>query len=477
MQQADEEFFNSADFKELLSNYEEAASNGSLPFMDADDLIDIADYYRLNDQMGKALEAANKAVTLFPHATLPNVFMARNALSNDNLEEALYYVGQIDDHDDPDYQYLEVELLVFQHKIDEAEALLRRYFKQTAPEGHNSFVKDASALYLDYGNYQKSMEWLMRGHNLDDIDYKELLGRSLYGVGRYEECEKVFTELTDQYPFSVKFWNALADAQLASGKDAEAITNSEFAIAIEPTNVTSLCIKGTGLLRLRNFEEAAKYFEQALAQDPNDITFYLQLAVCYIECSQFQKAIDILDEALRHKEILDIYEVYIYNQQALCYGALQQTDTALERLDLAEQKGCDSTEIDIERGHVLQEAQRYDEADFMFQRALKTSIHPTQTMIHIAMLLIDSKRFIECYNMLKDRLSIIDEQYTDGFSYLALCCLQLNRKEEFLLYLRLAAERNPTELRDVMGAYFPEDLASKDYYKYTYNKLNKQKES
>lgn len=475
MQLTDDEYFNSAGFKELLSNYEAAASNGSLPFMDADDLVDIADYYRLHDQMGKAMEAASKAMTLFPHATLPNVFMARNALSTGNISEAAYYVGQIENHDDLDYQYIEAELLIYQHKINEAEQLIRGYFKDVVPEDHNNFVKDVSNLYLDYGEYQKALEWLMRGHNIDDDDYNELMGRSLYGVGRFEECEKIFTKLTDKYPFKVKYWNALADAQLACGKDQDAITNSEFAIAIEPTNSTSLSIKGTGLIRLRNFGEAAKYFEQAHQQDPNDITFYLQLAVCYVECSQAQKAIDILDEALKRKEILENYEVFIYNQQALCYSALGQIDKAMQCLDRAQQQGCDSSEIYIARGHVLLEAKRYDEADAMFERALKSSFQPTNTLMRIAMALITYDRFLECYLLLGKRLSIVDEHCVDGFSYMALCCLKLNRKEDFLLYLRLAAERNPAELREVLGPYFPEDLATKDYYQYSYNKLNKQK--
>ena len=98
----DDKFFNDPEFREMLKAYEEAASKGMPPFFDADDLIDIADYYRLTDQMDKAMEVAQNAIDLFPNATLPNVFMARNALQNDNLKEAEYYVSMIEAEDDPD---------------------------------------------------------------------------------------------------------------------------------------------------------------------------------------------------------------------------------------------------------------------------------------------------------------------------------------------------------------------------------------
>ena len=40
----DEEYFNSDDFQQLLSSYEASVESGSPMFLDADDLVDIADY-------------------------------------------------------------------------------------------------------------------------------------------------------------------------------------------------------------------------------------------------------------------------------------------------------------------------------------------------------------------------------------------------------------------------------------------------
>lgn len=43
--QIDDEYFDSKEFKEVLNSYEESIESGDTPFMDVDDLVDIADYY------------------------------------------------------------------------------------------------------------------------------------------------------------------------------------------------------------------------------------------------------------------------------------------------------------------------------------------------------------------------------------------------------------------------------------------------
>ena len=68
---------------------------------------------------------------------------------------------------------------------------------------------------------------------------------------------------------------------------------------------------------------------------------------------------------------------------------------------------------------------------------------------------------------------VVNDQFNQGYSYMALCCNDLGYKEEFLMYLRLAVERNPSEARMVLGHLFPEDMAAKEYYHYMYQKLKK----
>ena len=105
----DENYFNSKEFRELLNNYEASIKVGEHPFMDADDLVDIADYYNHLDRTEEANEVIDYALQLYPGSTLPNVFKARQALMNDNYEAAQHYSDCIESQDDPDYHYLQAE--------------------------------------------------------------------------------------------------------------------------------------------------------------------------------------------------------------------------------------------------------------------------------------------------------------------------------------------------------------------------------
>ena len=51
----DEEYFASDEFQELLNSYETSEASGDTMFLDADDLVDIADYYNMQGRPANRL--------------------------------------------------------------------------------------------------------------------------------------------------------------------------------------------------------------------------------------------------------------------------------------------------------------------------------------------------------------------------------------------------------------------------------------
>ena len=93
--QYNDDYFNSEEFKELLDTYENAMQAGAPPFLDTDDLVDLADYYNNIGESDKAVEVVEHALELYPDATLPNVFKARQALMENDFEMARHYADAI----------------------------------------------------------------------------------------------------------------------------------------------------------------------------------------------------------------------------------------------------------------------------------------------------------------------------------------------------------------------------------------------
>ena len=151
---------------------------GEQPFMDADDLVDIADYYNQNGEKDKALDVIDYSLQLYPNATLPNVFMAREALMRNDFKEAREYAEQISDKDDPDYHYLVAEIMIAEGHINEADRYLRDYEKTVDADEYQDFIKDCANLYIDYGINDKAYEWMMRSKGDNRADFKELMSRT-----------------------------------------------------------------------------------------------------------------------------------------------------------------------------------------------------------------------------------------------------------------------------------------------------------
>lgn len=437
MKKTGDEYFDSEEFRNLLDGYEESVKSGHPVFMDADDLADIADYYHFMGANQDADETIDYALSLYPNATLPNVFRAREALTAGDIDKAKECVEQIENKDDPEYQYMQAELLIAQDKVEEADQFLRQYFSTIPPDEYQDFVMDVSNIYNDYGLNDKAYEWMMRTKGDDSNDFKELMARTLFGLGKYKDSERIFNELLDKNPYSTRYWNALASAQFMNEDFSNAITSSEYAIAIDPKNPEGLLSKANGLYQLGNYEEAILYYNR------------------YLEVAQPD---DIVPQ--------------IYQELALCHSSLHHLDEALAYIDKIQGANSDPTDMLVMKGYIYLENDNVPEAERMFKEAITRSHNAPIILLRIIVSLYDNRYVKACYEMFKKFFSIVvDEHFKQGYSYMALCCWDLGYTEEFLKYLHIAVERNPAETRIVLRHLFPEGMAVKDYYDFMCQKL------
>ena len=473
MKKTGDEYFDNEEFRELLDNYEESVKSGHPLFMDADDLADIADYYHFTGMDQQAGETIEYALSLYPNATLPNVFKAREALTSGDVDTARECVEMIENKDDPEYHYMQAELLMAQDKVEEADDYLRQYFKTVPPDEYQDFVMDVANIYFDYGLNEKAYEWMMRSKGDGSNDFKELMARTLFGLGKYKDSERIFNELLDKNPYSKRYWNALANAQFMNEDFSGAVSSSEYAIAIDPKDPESLLSKANCLYNLQNYEEALDYFQRYSEQADEDEFGYLYQGTCLINLGRYQEAVSILKKALDTAPPDSQYLPEIYQELAFGYSELGKTGNALHYLDQTQSLDCDHANMEIIKGHILLANKQPEEASEAFRVALKLSDNSPRTMLRIIVSLYDNQYTQTSYTFLKHLLADMDEDWNEGFSYMALCCRDLGKEKEFLHYLRLASEKNPKEAKTVLSGLFPAGLDPKEYYHYILNRLNK----
>lgn len=474
------DYFDSDEFRELLSDYESAVSRGEPVFMDADELADIADYYQMENRLDEAGRAIDLALSLAPGAIAPLTYKIHEALYYGDTELARSYLDQVIERDAPDYVYDKAEILIAEDRLDEADDYLRQELRSVPGDEYQDYVIDVANIYTDYGVSDKAMEWMARAKPEDTPEYKEVMARTLFGLGKYEDSERLWGELIDSDPFSKHYWNALASTQFMKQDYSGSIQSSEFAIAIDPDDPEGIIAKANALYHLGNYEQALDYFRRYSGRQPDDEYALLHQATCLINLGRYDEAAPILEQAEQIATNPDIvgeegspYLADIYQEQAFELSARGMTDEAIAALDKTDALDCDHVQVMVIKGHVLLGAERFREAERQFRKAVTASDDTFSTLVRIVVSFYDNKYVEQAHRMLGELLDKAPEGNTLGYAYMTLCCYDLQRWDEFLGYLQQAVERNPVECRQVLGHLFPEDVEPKDYYEYIKNRLQK----
>lgn len=461
-------YFDSQQFKSILKRYEDAENMGQALFFDSDDLADIAEYYYNNGNKAKATSILDEAIATFPGSALPLVLRARTALTDEHdTEKARQYAAKVADRLDLDYLYLEAEILLTEHRDDEADQYLFEHMEKIDEDDVPDYVLDVASLFADYGNMALAQTWLNRSDESDLADYQELKGRIAYSKGRYEESEKIFEKLLDENPYSGRLWNSLASTQYMREHIDDAISSSEFSIAINPNDEDAILNKANGLFRLGNYQEALKYYQRFIELCPEDECGYLYRGNTLLSLDRPHEALEQyrLAEQKARKGSTSLPE--IYQDLAFTLSMLNHPEEALGYIDKAEQlPDIDHSELEVMRGHIFLEHNRTTEAQQCFTTALNDSNHSSEIFLKVSISIYECGYTSIAYRMLKALLESEEETWTDGYAYLALCCKQLNKRREFLANLQTACQKNAFEAKLVLGDLFPADLRPQQYYDY-----------
>ena len=467
----DTEYFESEEFKEILRQYEESVKSGERLYMDADDLADIADFYHYHNRNEEAEEAISLAIDYNPEAVGPMLFRARQALEAKDFKTADGYADKVEPLDSLEAVYLRAEILVAQKEIDQADLILSKYSKDIPTDEYPDFVKGVIQLYLDYNQFIKAFEWIARFTGSGSEEFKELMARTLFGLEKYADSEKLFNELLDKNPYSATYWIALAGVQYMKADYNAALTSSEYAIAIDPNNSDGLMSKANNLYTMGNYDEALVYFQKYSEKVPDDEFGYLHQALCYINKEKYNESLELLKKSVSVSTADSIYLPEIYQEMAFVYNKLGNLNKALLCLDMTDNLDCDHISLRVMRGHFLLTHKKEKEARDEFDKALEQSGNAPHTQLQIIISYQDNMHLNYAYKSFLEFFSTVDSNWKLGYSYMALCCNDLKKDDEFLYYLKKACECNPEEAEAVLSEYFPEDMDSKDYYNYALEHL------
>lgn len=481
-----DKYYESKRFLKILKAYEDFIERKTNCYLDADELTDIAEYYHSLGRQGDATDAADLALRLYPGATAPLSFLARSAILIDgDRNKAEEFVERIYDKSDIEYIYTKAEIMVADNQAQEADDFLCAYAKSSqydeTEDSEQDFFLDVACIFIDYFQYELCEKWLKKCTQTDNTTYLELYGKVYCAKDEYVKAEKCYQTLVDREPYSGDYWNQLATIQLVLGKTHDAILSSEYAIAINPNDEDAIVNKANGLFALCNFDEALKYYKKYTILTPLNELGEMFQGITLASDNRFNEAITHF-EAARDIATRNFHEsngvpddlnsgnpnirknlIKIHLELAITYSLLRLREQALASVDDMELYERDKVSANILRGRILLECKDGERAQECFQKAMIESSGDSETVFRIAVSIYECGFIQVAYLMFEKLINYAEMTWTKGFGYMARCCFELGKMDDYNNVVALAVKINPTEAQSLLGDLYPDGTPPAEY--------------
>ena len=150
------------------------------------------------------------------------------------------------------------------------------------------------------------------------------------------------------------------------GRQQEALSAIERAVALDPKSATYWNTKGLTLCDLRRYDEALSAFEQALALNTKLAKTWGNKGLVLTDLKRYDEALNAFEQALT----LDPKNANIWNTKGLTLCDLRRYDEALEAYEQALSLNPKLTFAWYAKGNALRDLERYDEALEAYEHTL-----------------------------------------------------------------------------------------------------------
>lgn len=460
------DYYKSDEFLAILKQYEDCEKKNIPCIISSEDYADIAEYYDSKGLANQALRTINTAIDIYPGEIYPLALRTRfSIIHHHDTQEAKYYASQIEDKSNMEYHYLMAEISVAENHTQEADQYLEKVCQDVDEDEMEETILDIASLFADYEEYETAWKWLQRLTDKDDDEeYLSLLGRTLEGIGKHDESQKVFNKLIDKNPFSTEYWDNLAASQYNQKKFHESISSSEYSVAVDPDNAEAILNIANGLYTLGNFQQALSFYERFCSIKPDDEYGEMFHGICLLNLDRYEEALEHLLNAERNAATDSSNLSDIYQEIAYAKNKLGDLDGALAYLGKAQALKGNNPDLMVLKGQFYLENGRTDSAQECFNKAILESNSSQEVFYRIAIAAYEAGYI----NMAAEMLDILykSKHWDKGHSYMAVCKFILGDTDAFYQHLQKAVEQDRQEAKFVLGYLFPDGMDPSDYYQY-----------
>lgn len=449
-----------------------------MPYLEADELTDIAEYYMSGKQDAKANQAIQAAIDMHPDSVDPQIFLARQKMFYGQLDEARNIIDAITEQEDCEVIYIRSELLIKEGRAPEASVFLLEQM-ELMQDNLDTYLYDCVVIFMDYNEWEFAEEWIERFREAfpNHPQLPILQAEIEMGLDKYETALTELKTILDNEPYNSEAWNLVAETYIALEKYPEAIEAADYSLAINPEDNNALLMKGNAYFNGNQMEAAIEHYKRYLENQPDDLNVQISLAICLSSEERYKEVLPVLEKAEKYAQQLpdrksDLPQ--IYQMRAYTLGRLDRIPEALSTIAKAKELGDKSQtwRFEMTEADIYLQGKQTEQAEKSFASALVKSPEKPETLFEIA-LSYSNSGFIDCaIDLLDDVWSILGTQ--EGkfvVPYLANCYLRKNDNKNFLKFLKLAPYCDREATYYLFHDRFP-DINPEEYYAYAYKEIH-----
>ncbi|MEI6576638.1 MAG: tetratricopeptide repeat protein [Bacteroidota bacterium] len=355
--------------RSLIERFEGMLGFRGQYFFDVDDFEDIIDFYLERNNLSKARQAINLAMSQHP---LNVSFLIRKAhflLASDKSEEALLVLDEAEILDPLNIDILFSRAALFS-KLKRYPEAIEQYL-QALPEAEE---KDEVYAYIAFeyenlANYAMALDYLKKGVALNPENFSSLYEISFCYevVQKLDEGIQWFTDFLDKQPYSKVAWFCLGVLHSTSGEYENAINAYDFVIAIDESYSSAYFNKANAFANLKNYEKALELYKETMNFEEPEVTTFFYIGECYQELEDYDNALLYFEKA----RDMDEFFAESYIGMSEVFEARGEIERAIDCLKKAIDLYPENPDFWEQLADLLSDQKRYAEALAALEEAAK----------------------------------------------------------------------------------------------------------
>jgi tetratricopeptide (TPR) repeat protein len=421
---------------ELLKQYNNLRNGSNSIFLDEESFEKIIDYFDDQEDLSKALEAAETAIEYYPYSGTLLIKKADLLLATRKYKEALYILekAELFDSSDINLYILKTDAYLAMDMQEKAVEILEQAI-------HSFEGEEKIELLFELDKVFDCLKVVLE----EDATNEEALYKICFWTdftGRNEESIRLHLKIIDDHPYNELAWFNLAAAYQGLKLYEKAIDAYQYALVIDEKFDYAYRNIGDAYIRMRKYREAIEALEKVLELSKPEDVIYEAIGHCYDRLKNYAQARFHFRKALH----LNPEDSKLHYKIACTYYNEEQWTSAVKQLESALKIQRLQPEYNLLMGECKLQLNELKEAVQYLSTAVRVRPKNISGWEALIRCLYSAEYYTEARQQVLAALSHTNNKAIFLY-YLSAILFAMNKSKEALLYLEKALSAAPKHLK------------------------------